>query len=204
MNALDMPDVSGETGHVIVHYLYTEKYDGVESSFGSDALRRSFEVYAAATKYQIPDLREKAQEAIEANTDDLNAAEALAALKHACPLPDPRDVWLHEYTKTLVNAAYADVSSFLASDIMAPENAESTMSITEMILRAVIRSAKERELSLAEVEKANQDVFNAELAEVNQLEAKKESRGGKLLKKDQARLSELIERLEVSSQTVNG
>lgn len=144
-------DVSGETGHVIVHYLYTKKYDSIVAAPGSDALRRSFEVYAAATKFQLDGLRKKVQEAIEAQTSGIDAAEALALLKMTYPLPDSDDVWLRAYTETLANVAYTDVSSFLASDFMAPQNTEAKISVTEMILRAVMARAKERELRAIEV-----------------------------------------------------
>jgi len=143
-NEVDLSSISGMTGHVLVGYLYTGTLEGTKDLPVADVLPAIFGVYAAAKRFRMSDLRQATQTEIESHTSSMNPSEAITAIKKACPLPDVADTWLRNHSKTLLDAAFDDVTSFLASDIMADEHAESTISITEMLLRAMICSAKEK------------------------------------------------------------
>ncbi|KAH7041227.1 uncharacterized protein B0I36DRAFT_312401 [Microdochium trichocladiopsis] len=145
-------DISGAAGHILINYLYKGlyemlpllEYDRTTAERRINMLQCSFEVYEAARKYQIHDLAKEATIDIEGRTGDLEPSEVLAVLKQACPLPDTSDVWLRGYMRTLLDIAYTSIEAFLASDIMAPENCERTISITEMLLRTMISSTNEK------------------------------------------------------------
>ncbi|KAH7037038.1 uncharacterized protein B0I36DRAFT_358789 [Microdochium trichocladiopsis] len=194
-NEFDMSEVSTVAGHALVSFMYKGSYDPLalavhdqnSAERSTDLLRSSFDVYKLARKYNMTDLAVLAQEDIESRTDDLDPAEALAAVKKACPLPDANDAWLCSYTKTLLDATYASVEAFLASEIMAAENAEMTISITEMLLRTVIRSAKDREAH----ERQHIEELRAEEQDLRE----KLARRGKLGKSDRRRLDEIEEEL---------
>ena len=191
---IDMSSMSGAAGHILLTYLYKGHFDlavqyGSKDSIETGALRRSFEVYAAAKKYQLGPLCETMQASIDEMTATLDSPKALMVFKEACPYPDARDGWLRDYTKSLLNETYPDVATFLASDIMAEENAECIVSATEMLLRSMIRSVREKEV------KAKQEAEDREVADklktdlLGEREAldEKRARKGKLSKTDRAR-----------------
>lgn len=198
-HGLNMSGLSAAAGHVLVNFLYKGFY-GVSPSLDNgrvtkardtELLRCSFDVYATARQYDIDSLAILAQDDIERRTDHLEPAEALVAVKKACPLPDTKDEWLRNYTKTLLTATYPSVEAFLTSTIMATDHAEKTMSITEMMLRTVISSVMERELEeKKEQETAEADARAAEEAEFEELKAKL-ARKGKLFRVERARLEQL-------------
>ncbi|KXJ86616.1 hypothetical protein Micbo1qcDRAFT_236898 [Microdochium bolleyi] len=117
-----------------------------------DELRSHFEVYAAATKYQLVGLQKAVQQAIDNQTANLEPSVALAIVKKTCPQPDVADLWLRDYAKALLDATFSDVTSFLNSDLMTADAGESTISITELLLRAVLSSLKAKEERRAEEE----------------------------------------------------
>ncbi|KAH7016221.1 uncharacterized protein B0I36DRAFT_368806 [Microdochium trichocladiopsis] len=187
---LNILGVSAAAGHVLVNFLYKGYYDvalswnagRVTKTRDAELLRCSFDVYATARQYDIDSLAILAQDDIESRTVHLEPAEALAAVKKACPLPDTKDEWLRNYTKTLLNAAYPSIEAFLTSTIMAADHAEETMSITEMLLRTVISSTMERELEEKTEREAVEEAARAELRpELEALEAKKTRRGNRYL-----------------------
>lgn len=202
-NEVDLSDVKGVTGHVLVDYLYTRTLNGTKDLPVADVLPIIFDVYSVAKRFQMDDLRQTTQTAIEGHTTVMVPSEALASIKKACPLPDASDTWLRDYSKTLLKTAYNDVASFLASDIMADENAEGTISITEMLLRAMISLTKDEEGRIAEghltaMTQAKDDAEQARIEGLiygkNSLEKKKRLKK-KLLKKDQMRYDELLQEI---------
>ncbi|KAJ1323064.1 BTB/POZ domain-containing protein 3/6 [Microdochium nivale] len=182
---INMTDVSGATGHVLVHYLYTGDYNtnaSTKSVSGAELLRSSLETYAVAKKYQLSDLSYQTQHDIESRSVDLDPSKALAIVKKTCPLPDAGDLWFRDYTKALLARTYTDVAAFLSSDLMATDAAESTMSITEMLLRAVISSVQEKEKERHHIEPDAQERSRREKmvalnAERDALEARKIKKG---------------------------
>lgn len=195
---IDMSEFSSATGHALAHFLYTGQYGGASDSSsarGTDALRSTFEVYAAASKYQLNGLREKAQEAIETtNTDEVKPTEVLTVIKETYPLPNVGDVWLRAYTKGLLDASFTDVASFMASDLMAADHAESTMSITEMLLRAVINSEKERR------EQAERDRIAAELAEKEAREREEREAKEAIEREEREREAAALEEIRLAAE----
>ncbi|KXJ85008.1 hypothetical protein Micbo1qcDRAFT_181188 [Microdochium bolleyi] len=194
-----MSGVSGAAGQIIVNFLYKGSYEAptlwndelLMKDGGAESLRCSFDVLATAKKYDIGSLATLAQEYIESWTDQLEPAKALVAIKKACSLPDAKDEWLRNHTKTLLSATYTNIEAFLASAIMTAEHAESAISITEMMLRTVISSIMERQIEKQKEREAAREVKETspateqELrAEIEVIEAKKANRGGYLLKKD--------------------
>ncbi|KAJ1323161.1 inhibitor of Bruton tyrosine kinase [Microdochium nivale] len=200
---INLLDISGVTGHVVVHYLYTRSYTRpVEPDTVSDAeaLRRSFEIYATTKKYQLGDVHERVKADINSQSAHLEPSEVLSIVKKACPFPDAGDLWLRDYTKALLGRTYTDVASFLASDLMATNAAESTMSITEMLLRAFMSSVEESEMKkqqAKERETLNKTMGvmgEALCAERDALEEKLSIKG-KLGKIDRARFAEIKEKI---------
>ncbi|KAH7016269.1 uncharacterized protein B0I36DRAFT_396406 [Microdochium trichocladiopsis] len=149
-NEINMPGVSAAVGHVLVNFLYKAFYDvPALCEDGHDTkerdaewLRCSFDVHATARQYGIDSLVTLAQNDIDSRAGRLEPSEALAAVKKACPLPDTKDEWLRNYTRTLLNVTYPSVEAFLTSTIMEPAHAEETMSITEMLLRTAWQDLK--------------------------------------------------------------
>lgn len=200
-NEVDLSNISGVTGHILVNYLYTGTLDGIKDIPTIDVLPVIFDVYSTAKRFQMDGLRRTTQTEIESHTSGMSPADALTAIKKACPLPDVTDVWLRDYSKTLLAAAFDDVTSFLDSDIMAEENAESNISITEMLLRAILSSAKEKkEAQRAAAEQAAiESTWGEERLKLRDeklaLEAKL-ARKGKLRNTDRARLDVVQEMLD--------
>lgn len=105
--------IDEETTHVLVHYLYTQRYEAPEPEYGAETnwaqlCALATRVYFASIKYGLPDLMELAQGQIIMLGLQLGIEELLGAVREcAFPvLPEESEAeWLETYLEGRIKAA---------------------------------------------------------------------------------------------------
>ncbi|KAK3323098.1 hypothetical protein B0T19DRAFT_425204 [Cercophora scortea] len=140
---LDLQHISGNTGHVLVQYFYTGKYEALEwtgPQSGPSAhlaeFRTSFEVYSAARTYELDGLEELAKEQIVQLGQGLDAFTMIDVVKEAYPVPVGDDVWFPNYMKGRIKAAFEDPTAIIEADF--PSNYGDNFSIAKVLFRGML------------------------------------------------------------------
>ncbi|KAM7201766.1 hypothetical protein V8F20_004727 [Naviculisporaceae sp. PSN 640] len=140
--ALDLSQISGGAGHIIVQYLYTSRYYGLEwrGAPRSDAtvgrFKTAVEVYAAAREYGLNGLEELAKEEIAKEGSELHAFTIIDAVKDVYPTPTQDDVWFPDYTKTRIKAALENPADLLSAPFQIDFG--EPMSIAKVVFRGML------------------------------------------------------------------
>ncbi|KAF1848203.1 uncharacterized protein K460DRAFT_279933 [Cucurbitaria berberidis CBS 394.84] len=109
-----LPEVDEATAHTLVHYLYTGKYQALNTHSQPDkAVALSYKlgtcVYCAAVRYKLPGLVELAKEKITSFGEDVGIFDTLAmARDHAFPLLPEDESWYAAYLEGAINSAMAE------------------------------------------------------------------------------------------------
>jgi hypothetical protein len=111
---VSLPELDNATAHSLVHYLYTGKYQSLNTQASPDKVipegyRLSACVYCAAVRYKLPGLAELAKEKIASFDDDVSIFDVLAVARdHAFPLLLEEDTWYPAYVEGALNSAMAE------------------------------------------------------------------------------------------------
>jgi hypothetical protein len=112
---LVLHDMTIETGHTLVHYLYTGAYETLNTSTTLDAstgLKHALLVYIATTSHNLPDLQRLAVHTMEMHAERLDIFEILEAIQDDFTRLEP-DSWVHGFLRKKAQAAFeADHSVF--------------------------------------------------------------------------------------------
>lgn len=113
-------DVEIETGHTLVHYLYTRKYQTLDTVVDStlDAcggLRRALHVYIMVNNYNVPGLRELALRHIEHLCARLDIFEILATIESDFVKLGP-DTPVHAFLHKKAEVAFEKDHTIFASE----------------------------------------------------------------------------------------
>ena len=108
---ISLPDIDDETGHTLVHYLYTGTYQTLKLlNVSGDAKRlceykRSVRTYCVARKYGIAGLEVLAKTFIERFKDQVSIVDALETAEEAYRKLPKDDVWFTSYLEDEIRAA---------------------------------------------------------------------------------------------------
>ncbi|KAK3389557.1 hypothetical protein B0H63DRAFT_445741 [Podospora didyma] len=140
---LNLVHISASAGHILVQYLYTNKYRALEwrgSPFGPEAsiarFKTSFEVYAAARVYELDSLEELAKEQITVLGYGLDVFAIIDVVKDAYPIPVGDDTWFPDYMKSQIKAAFENPTTLLSADF--PSDFSDGTSIAKFLFRGVL------------------------------------------------------------------
>jgi hypothetical protein len=109
-----LPELDIATAHSLVHYLYTGKYQTLDTQASSDKVilegyKLSTCVYCVAVRYKLPGLAELAMEKIASFDDDVSIFDVLAVARdYAFPLLPEEDAWYPTYVESALNTAMAE------------------------------------------------------------------------------------------------
>lgn len=113
-NTISLPELDEITAHTLVHYLYTGKYQALDSYESSKeeafaGYKLGACVYCAATSYKLPGLVELAKEKITSLGEDLTILDILSvARQSAFPgLPDDES-WFPAYLEDAIKGAVSE------------------------------------------------------------------------------------------------
>lgn len=138
----ELPTVSEEIGHVIVHYLYTNKYESLKP-VGADKLAKqivelktAIKVYVLARAYELPDLVRLAERNIEKFGDGMALPTLLEVASDAYPSLVDTDQWFIGYLKKRIRLHLNDASSLLGTDLL--NRLSHILSPNKILLRIVL------------------------------------------------------------------
>ncbi|ESA42346.1 hypothetical protein NCU08847 [Neurospora crassa OR74A] len=138
----ELPTVSEEIGHVIVHYLYTNKYESLKP-VGADKLAKqivelktAIKVYILARAYELPDLVRLAERNIEKFGDGMALPTLLEVASDAYPSLVDTDQWFIGYLKKRIRLHLNDASSLLGTDLL--NRLSHILSPNKILLRIVL------------------------------------------------------------------
>jgi hypothetical protein len=109
-----LPELDLHTAHTLVHYLYTGKYQSLNTLASSDKVipevyKLGAGVYCAAARYKLPGLAELAQNKLKSLDEEMSIFDILTVARdHAFPLLPEDDVWYPSYIEESLNNAMAD------------------------------------------------------------------------------------------------
>ncbi|KAI4634289.1 uncharacterized protein J4E87_001461 [Alternaria ethzedia] len=109
-----LPELDLNTAHTLVHYLYTGKYQSLNTSASSDKVipevyKLGAGVYCAAARYKLPGLAELAQNKLKSLDEEMSIFDILTVARdHAFPLLPEDDLWYPSYIEQSLNNAMAD------------------------------------------------------------------------------------------------
>ncbi|KAK3947525.1 hypothetical protein QBC32DRAFT_83249 [Pseudoneurospora amorphoporcata] len=138
----ELPTISEEIGHVIVHYLYTNKYESLKPT-GDDKLAKqivelktAIKVYIFARAYELPDLVRLAERNIEKFGDGMALPTLLEVASDAYPNLVDSDQWFIGYLKKRIRLHLNDASSLLGTDLL--NRLSHILSPNKILLRIVL------------------------------------------------------------------
>jgi hypothetical protein len=138
----ELPTISEEIGHVIVHYLYTNKYESLKPT-GADKLAKqivelktAIKVYIFARAYDLPDLVRLAERNIEKFGDGMALPTLLEVASDAYPSLADSDQWFIGYLKKRIRLHLNDASSLLGTDLLS--RLSHILSPNKILLRIVL------------------------------------------------------------------
>lgn len=106
---IELKDVDEDTGHTIVHYLYTGLYQTLnDPSLPKDAdveYMRSVLAYSAAKLFDLDGLAAQAMKEIENSDKHMSVFSTLAACRHAYQHHPIEDGWLFQYLRRKLGVA---------------------------------------------------------------------------------------------------
>ncbi|KAK0723525.1 hypothetical protein B0T26DRAFT_773555, partial [Lasiosphaeria miniovina] len=136
---IDLGHISTGAGHVLVQYLYTNKYQALEwdQSWDSPVVRISqyktaFEVYNAAHEYELVGLEGLAKERIDLLGAGLDLFTIIDVVKEMYPTPVADGSWLPGYVKSCIKAAFQNPRALLASKF--PVDFGDSTSVAKLLL----------------------------------------------------------------------
>jgi len=109
-----LPELDLNTAHTLVHYLYTGKYQSLNTLASSDKVipevyKLGAGVYCAAARYKLPGLAELAQNKLKSLDEEMSIFDILTVARdHAFPLLPEDDLWYPSYVEQSLNNAMAD------------------------------------------------------------------------------------------------
>ncbi|KAG9196951.1 hypothetical protein G6514_002747 [Epicoccum nigrum] len=121
---IDLPDVDVETGHVIVHFLYTNQYQtlpDIEEEFGSSYSRVDFKkaisAFIAAKNYKLTVLKDLARDEVLKCGENIGITQAAHGIgkETLCALQDDAG-WLQDFIVQKAEQAFANNDDIFSSN----------------------------------------------------------------------------------------
>lgn len=121
---IDLPDVDVETGHVIVHFLYTNQYQNlpdIEEEFGPSYSRVDFKkaisAFIAAKNYKLTVLKDLARDEVLKCGENIEITQAAHGIgkETLCALQDDAG-WLQDFIVQKAEQAFANNDEIFSSN----------------------------------------------------------------------------------------
>jgi hypothetical protein len=114
---ITLPDIYGDVGHTLVHFLYSGTYETINSpldenmSYFEREYQRSLLVYHASRKYNITDLEILARKYIEHFGEAISTFEILRLTGDIFSKLPEDEVWLPGYVRKLLQRSFVSGNS---------------------------------------------------------------------------------------------
>ncbi|KAK1750502.1 hypothetical protein QBC47DRAFT_365112 [Echria macrotheca] len=144
----ELPQISDDIGHILVHYLHTGSYESLKPKEVDTLakqiaeLRTSIRAYATARAYDLPDLMRLAEKNIEKYGEGISLPLLLEITKEAHPGLSEADGWFLDYLKSRIRPHLEDPKALLGSNLL--DQISSILSPNRVLLRTVLEMFCER------------------------------------------------------------
>ncbi|KAK0668041.1 hypothetical protein QBC41DRAFT_227103 [Cercophora samala] len=141
-NLPELPEISDDVGHVLVHYLHTGTYETLKPKPVDDLprqiaeLKTSIQAYAAAKHYDLPDLMKLAEAKIERYGEGLPLPSLLEVARDAHPTLTDNDDWFLSFLRAKIRPHLRDAKALRESDLL--DQISSILSPNRVLLRTVL------------------------------------------------------------------
>lgn len=141
-NLPELPEISDDVGHVLVHYLHTGTYETLKPKAADDLprqiaeLKTSIQAYAAAKHYDLPDLMKLAEAKIERYGEGLPLPSLLEVARDAHPNLCDNDDWFLNFLRAKIRPHLKDAKALRESDLL--DQISNILSPNRVLLRTVL------------------------------------------------------------------
>lgn len=121
---IDLPDVDVETGHVIVHFLYTSQYqtlpdieEGPSPSYSRADFKKAISAFIAAKNYKLTALQELARNEVHKCGENIAIAQAAHGIgKNTLSALQEDAVWLQDFIMRKAEQTFANNDEIFSSN----------------------------------------------------------------------------------------
>jgi len=144
----ELPEITDDIGHILVHYLHTGTYESLKPKEEDklakqiSELRTAIRAYATARAYDLPDLVRLAEKNIKKYGDGLSLPHLLEVTKEAHPTLSETDTWFLGYLRGRIRPHVEDPKALLTSNLL--DQISSILSPNRVLLRTVLEMFVER------------------------------------------------------------
>lgn len=144
----ELPAITDDIGHILVHYLHTGNYESLKPKEVDTLakqiaeLRTSIRAYATARAYDLPDLMKLAEKNIQKYGEGVTLPILLEITKEAHPNLSEVDVWFLGYLKSRIRPHLENPKELLGSNLL--DQISSILSPNRVLLRTVLEMFCER------------------------------------------------------------
>jgi len=144
----ELPEITDDVGHVLVHYLHTGTYETLRPKEEDtqakriSELRTSIRAYSTARAYDLPELMRLAEKNIEKHGNKLTLPHLLEVTKDAHPTLSEADTWFLGYLRGRIRPHLEDPKALLTSNLL--DQISSILSPNRVLLRTVLEMFCER------------------------------------------------------------
>ncbi|KAK4160563.1 hypothetical protein QBC43DRAFT_112213 [Cladorrhinum sp. PSN259] len=141
-NLPELPQISEDVGHVLVHYLYTGKYETLKPKPVEDIskqiveLKTSIQAYAAARAFELPELMRLAEAQIEKFGEGLPLPTLLEVARDAHPSLTDSDNWFLDFLRARIRPHLRDAKALRETDLL--DRISCILSPNRVLLRTVL------------------------------------------------------------------
>ncbi|KAK3984230.1 hypothetical protein QBC44DRAFT_22344 [Cladorrhinum sp. PSN332] len=138
----ELPQISEDVAHVLVHYLHTGKYETLKPKPAEDLskqiveLKTSIQAYAAARAYELPELMKLAEGQIERHGEGLPLPTLLEVARDAHPTLSDNDNWFLDFLRARIRPHLRDAKALRETDLL--DRISSILSPNRVLLRTVL------------------------------------------------------------------
>ncbi|KAK4183655.1 hypothetical protein QBC35DRAFT_91736 [Podospora australis] len=138
----ELPLLSEDVGHVLVHYLHTGTYETLKPKPVDNLtqqlveLKTSIQAYAAARAYELPDLMKLAEAKIEKFGSGIPLPALLEVARDAHPTLNDNDDWFLDFLRARIRPHLKDAKALKETDLL--DRISSILSPNRVLLRTVL------------------------------------------------------------------
>ena len=152
---ISLPELDESAAHILVHYLYTRKYESLEAfelpnERSLPEYKDSVCVYCAATRYNIPGLVELAKERITSFSEDLTIFDILSVARgDAFPCLIDAESWFPEHIEKAIKGAVSqDPHLFTRPEFV--DQIQGDFKYRQVVMRAIVSTYSQKLADISE------------------------------------------------------
>ncbi|OAG11486.1 uncharacterized protein CC84DRAFT_1253942 [Paraphaeosphaeria sporulosa] len=160
---ISLPTMSADTGHVLVHYLYTGKYQTLESVVSDIAqqpelaLKQALLVYMASVTLALNGLEQLAKKEIEDHSASMDLKTILDITRSEMPKKTEPSGWIQAYLKDKTQKAFEKDHTVFADDAFCAILCKHSK-LNDHVMRSVVKLLSEK---LTQVLAGKEDITHA-------------------------------------------